>query len=294
MVIPPTSGPGSQITPIGPRIACKFCDSTLTVRYGLTSTRRQRYLCHGCRRTFVDNGAPPGMRFPIHVIATALNQFYEAASLHWIRRHLMLQHGVQPDHANIRRWILRYTRQAVMALAGMRPAAGKIWAADETRLTTRAAGSQVVWLWDIMDVQSRFLLATGFSAKRAALDFDALLDLAARRASAWPEEVFADVLIPQIEATQGRMPQPLREGAVPPAFEVRPSTNAARRTLAVLRDRNPILQRLGNRNTAHLVVSGWAVHYNFFRPHPGLGGRTPAEAAQVNSPLKNWADVVTM
>lgn len=294
MVVPPASRADPPLTQLGGRIACKFCDSLLTVRYGLTSTKRQRYLCHGCRRTFVDNDAPPGMRYPVPVIASALNQFYEAASLHWIRRHLMLQHGMQPDHANIRRWILRYTRQAVMSLSGIRPQVGRVWAADETRLSTRSSGSQVVWLWDIMDTETRFLLATGFSAKRSALDFDALLDLAARRAAGWPELVFADVLVPQIEATQGRFVSASREGMVGRSFEVRPSTNSARRVLGVLRDRNPILQRLGNRNTAHLVVSGWAVHYNFFRPHPGLGGKTPAEAAQVNTPLKNWSDVVTL
>ena len=233
------------------------------------------------------------MRYPTLVIASALNQFYEAASLHWIRRHLMLQHGMQPDHANIRRWILRYTRQAVIALSGIRPRTGKTWVADETRLTTRAYGLQGVWLWDIMDIETKFLLVTGFSAKRSALDFDALLDLAARRASTWPDTVLTDVLVPQIETTQGRsVAGPA--GIVSSSFEVRPLTNPSRRILGVVRDRNPILQRLGNRNTAHLVVSGWAVHYNFFRPHPELGGKTPAEAAGVQSPLKSWADVVKM
>ncbi|MDO8577503.1 MAG: hypothetical protein Q7R55_01390 [Candidatus Wildermuthbacteria bacterium] len=187
---------------------------------------------------------------------------------------------MQPDHANIRRWIIRYTRQAVFALSGIRPQAGKVWMADETRLTTHVSGSRAVWLWDIMDIKTRFLLATGFSAKRSALDFDALLDLAARRAGILPDTVLADVLIPRIDTTRG--------------FKVDPSIKSARRMLGVLRDRNPIVQRLGNRNVAHLVVSGWAVHYNFFRPHLELEGKTPAEAAGVEPPLKNWADVVGM
>lgn len=244
-------------------------------------------------KTFADNGAPPGMRYPVPVIASALNQFYEAASLHQISKYLRLQYGMGPDHANIRRWIFRYTRQAVIALSGIRPQASKTWVVDETRLITRAYGSQTMWFWDIIDIETRFLLATGFSAKRSALDFNALFDLAARRTSIRPGTVLADVLIPQIEATQGRFVSG-GEGVVASSFEVRPSTDSARLMLGVLRDRNPILQRLGNRNTAHLVVSGWAVHYNFFRPHPELGSKTPAEAAGIQSSLKSWADVVAM
>ena len=40
------------------------------------------------------------------------------------------------------------------------------------------------------------------------------------------------------------------------------------------------------------VMDGWLVHYNFFRPHEALKGRTPAWAAGVRFPYANWADVV--
>jgi hypothetical protein len=41
-----------------------------------------------------------------------------------------------------------------------------------------------------------------------------------------------------------------------------------------------------------IVTDGWLVHYNFFRPHSALGGKTPAEAADAEAPFKSWADVV--
>ena len=279
-------------SPVKP--VCRYCGAFVVVRFGLTPNRkRQRYLCRNCYKTFTDNGAAPGMRYPSLVIASALNQFYEAASLHWVCRHLMLQYGMQPDHANIRRWISRYTRQAVIALSGARAQVGKIWAASETRIMTRASMSRAVWLWDIVDIETRFLLATGFSMKKSVLDFGVLLDLATRRTNTWPDVILTDELIPQIGATQGQLVAG-REGMAASSFTVRVSTGQARRILGVLRDRSQILQRLGNRNTAHLAVSGWAVHYNFFRPHPRLGGKTPAEAAGIQSPLKSWEDVVKM
>ena len=33
------------------------------------------------------------------------------------------------------------------------------------------------------------------------------------------------------------------------------------------------------------------MHYNHFKEHHGLNGRTPAEAAQVNAPFTEWADI---
>lgn len=39
-------------------------------------------------------------------------------------------------------------------------------------------------------------------------------------------------------------------------------------------------------------IDGWLAHYNLFRPHEGLGGKTPAEAAGIEAPFKSWKDVV--
>lgn len=44
--------------------------------------------------------------------------------------------------------------------------------------------------------------------------------------------------------------------------------------------------------TSLLFLDGWLVHYNFFRPHEALGGKTPAEKAGITFPLENWLDVI--
>lgn len=44
--------------------------------------------------------------------------------------------------------------------------------------------------------------------------------------------------------------------------------------------------------SALLILDGWLVYYNFFRPHESLGDKTPAEKAGLDFPLKNWLDVV--
>lgn len=44
--------------------------------------------------------------------------------------------------------------------------------------------------------------------------------------------------------------------------------------------------------TAQLFLDGWLIHYNFFRPHSSLNGRTPAEMAGIKFPYKYWADII--
>jgi putative transposase len=120
-------------------VECKFCNSSNLVRYGVSSGGGQRYLCKSCKRTFVDNDAPPGMRFPADVIASALNLFYEGASLEAIRRHIKLEHFDYPGHATVYDWIVKYTKKAVKGVGDIQVQTGDIWVADETVL--RVAGS---------------------------------------------------------------------------------------------------------------------------------------------------------
>lgn len=220
------------------------------------------------------------MKSPMFVIASALTKFYQDAdSLHGIRCSLLREHGVHPQTSNIRKWTISYARQATMALAGARPQVGQEWAICETYAIMRMRGSSsnIVWLCDIMDTQTRFLLATGISMRHDVLDFKALFDLALRRAGSKPEVVFADTAIP-IEGD----------------FKIRASTNSVQCVLEALKSRTLILRRLMNHRTPHLIASGWAVNYNFFHPLPELGGKTPAEAAGVRTTFKSWADVVVM
>ena len=42
----------------------------------------------------------------------------------------------------------------------------------------------------------------------------------------------------------------------------------------------------------NMRLDGWLVHYNYFKPHESLKGRTPAEAAGITDADKNRMDVV--
>ena len=91
-------------------IECKLCGLANLVRFGTDHKGSQRFHCKTCGYTFTDNDAPPGMRFPAEVIASALDQFYESSSLHKIQRSLRLNFGVKVAHTTILRWVAKYPR----------------------------------------------------------------------------------------------------------------------------------------------------------------------------------------
>jgi hypothetical protein len=75
-------------------------------------------------------------------------------------------------------------------------------------------------------------------------------------------------------------------------FRVQPNTNLVERFHGTLKDRTKVMRGLKKKETARLLMNGWLVHYNFFRPHEALGDKTPAEKARIDFPYKNWLDVV--
>ena len=121
-------------------IRCKFCDSIDIYRFGYTKKGTQRYICTDCGRTFVDNKAPPRMRFPAEAIALALNLFYESASLAKIQRQVELTYGLRPDRMTVYRWIVRYSQKAVKALSDVPVKVDSTWVADETVIKLKEKG----------------------------------------------------------------------------------------------------------------------------------------------------------
>lgn len=274
-----------------PVIECKTCASRRVVRFGVTEKGNQRYRCKSCGRTMLDNDAPARMRYSADAIALALDQFYQASSLQATRRRLETETGEAPDPSNIYRWILKYTRAAVEALESLPVRAGKTWVADET--VCRMKGGRLARFFDCLDLESRFLLASHLPDAPHSREIDLLLEAARHGAGRAPEVVITDTLGMRLKTT--RSPFAVRsrseyagEHAVPP------SPAADEWFQGMLQQRTKVVRALAQRENAVLAMKGWRVHYNFFRPHPGLGGRVPAEAAGVERlPFRSWSDVVT-
>lgn len=272
-------------------LECKFCDSIDVVRYGLTAKGKQRFLCQKCKRTFVTVDAPERMRYSTEVIASAINQFYESASLHKIRRQLKLDFEVMPDHTTILDWVTRYTKRAIKKFEPYKPRTGNTWVADETVLKLKSGGGEKVWLFDCLDEDTRFLLASHLTPNRYTRDAQTLMEKAETRTDKIPKTVITDKLRSYLDAIERTWGADTKHHQASP-FTLGRSTRSVERLHGTLKDRTKVMRSLANRESAKLVMDGWSIHYNFFRPHQGLKGKTPSEVARIESSCKSWADIV--
>jgi len=265
---------------------CKFCRSTEIVKNG-TRKGRQYWLCKQCGKGFVDNKAIPGMRYPTENIGSALWQFYCGSSLNDIRGYIEQHTGNRPSDSTIFNWVKRFSEVAIDEAKKHTPKVGDTWVADETVVKI---GGKNWWLWDIIDADTRFLLATHLSQTRTIKDAQKLMEKAYNRTGKIPRIIYTDKLasyLDGIELTFGAGTKHKQGGP----FGVQNNTNLIERFHGTLKDRLKVMRGLKSPETADFLINGWLVFYNYIRPHESLDDKTPAEVAKVTLPFKNWLEV---
>jgi len=265
-------------------IICKSCNSTRVRKYGLYKGV-QRYFCNDCGSKFKNDDTLFHMKTPANHVSSALNMYYEGMSIKAIRRNLQQEYGNMPSTATIYEWIMKYTQYATDSIKGFEPKKiGDTWIADETVLEI---DGQNVWLWDIIDDKTRFLLATRISRSRTTRDAQMLIDRAVKTAGKEPRAVITDKLASYLDVDYGDDTEH-RQGGI---ARVEDNTQKIERFHETLKQRTKVMRGLKNIETALDFVNGWLVHYNYLRPHTALEDKTPAEVAGIEFPYKNWADI---
>jgi len=265
---------------------CKYCGSERVRKYG-TYKGTQYYFCNDCKRKFCNPDAIPKMQYSTSQIADALNMYYEGMSLKEIRRNFIQQHNEYISDGTIWNWIGRFSKPVIMEAAKYKPNAGSLWVADETVVDIDGRN---IWFWDIIDTKTRFLIASHMSYSRTTKDAEALMRQAYIRTGKAPRVIYTDKLrayLDGIELTFGADTQHKRGSP----FNVEVNTNLIERFHGTIKSRTKVMRGLHTVESARLFLDGWLVHYNFFRPHMSLKDMTPAQAAGIHFPFRNWKDV---
>jgi transposase-like protein len=269
-------------------IECKYCNSNNVIKYG-TQSDTQLYYCKDCQRKFKDDDSLFGGRVSANDVSSALLEYYSGLSVNDIRRRILQEKGYEPAQSTVYQWIDKYTQAAVDYYSQFKPNVGDTWIADETVL--HLDGGIDVWLWDVIDEDTRFLLASKMSYRRTIEDAKILFELAYRRAGKEPKVIVTDKLNLYPEAVSQVFGGKSEHSRSSPFVEKDGSTRRIERWHETLKERTKVLYGLRNPNSALAFLDGFFAYYNFIRPHEGLDHRTPAEAAGIKYNVKTWADV---
>jgi len=228
------------------------------------------------------------MRYPIEDIASAIYLYYTGSSLNEIRRHTEQQRNILPSDSAIYGWVNQFTKIALDEANKHKPEVGDTWMADETVLDI---GGKKLWLWDIIDSDTRFLLASYLSSSRKIKDCQRLMELASQRAGKAPRVVITDKLASYIDGIELTFGADTKHKPSKPFID-KDSTNLIERFHGTLKDRTKVMRGLKSPKTAQTFIDGFLVYYNFFRPHESLNDKTPAQVARIKFPYQNWLEVV--
>jgi len=269
-------------------ITCKYCNSKAISKYGKYNNV-QLYWCKICKRKFKGDDALFHMKVPSSYISSALSMYYAGMSFNDIRSLLQQEHGYYPSKSVVYQWVDKYTDIAINHFRSYQPKLGDTWVADETMLDLD--GNRKIWFWDIIDADTRYLIASRVSISRTTEDAQLLMEKAYKVAGKAPRVVITDKLrayLDGIELTFGSDTEH-RQGR--PFTIAEDSTNLIERWHGLLKDRTKVMRAFKDIDTLIQFTDGFLVYYNYFKPHISLDGKTPAEVACIDYDVKNWADV---
>ena len=268
-------------------VNCPGCGHNQVIKNG-NQAGQQRYQCKACKKQFRANGKSTGRRIPDEQAGGAVRMYFGGMSYKQIGETMADLYDIpEPSKASVYEWVTDFGQQAVKEMAKHPAQVGDTWVADEMMVQV---GGEKYWNWNVMDEDTRYILASYLSKNRDTAAARAVMRKAKANSAVTPTEIKTDKWRAYLRAIREEFPDTKHVQSQGLTAEV--NNNRSERLQGTFRQRTKTLRGLEHRESGQRYLDGWVLDYNLFREHEGLGGRTPGEAAKVNAPFQEWADVV--
>jgi transposase-like protein len=289
------------------RVVCDSCGSPEVVCRGIRRNKSgdaQTYVCKSCGRRFVGRGGFSKRRADPMNIARSLDLYFRGMSIRKVREYLEQVERLSVSHMTIYRWVVHYSKLASEWMDTQGARTSDRWHIDETVVNVNGKNE---YLWNVLDHETRFLLATHVSDNRSLANTRTPL----RRAKAVTPDRPVDVLSDGMNAYPlavgkelGRKatalddPKHVQSGRFNPhkrvpSIRAPESNNRIERFHGTEKERFKVMRAFDGEPGTAVLAEGLRVHYNLVREHQALG-MTPGEAAGI--PTGNgfkWLAILT-
>ena len=269
---------------------CKFCLSDSAKPCG--SAKGSKLLrCSECNRRYVENDNLPKMRVNKHAIVTAISLYFDGLSVRKVSRQLESIFGEKVSQVTIWKWVQKYSKLVSEYTKTLSPQLGGKWHHDETVI--RCDGRNE-WFWEMIDEDTRFLVASHLSETRTLEDTIATFSKAVEIAKSKPKTLFVDgshtydrafnkVFYSRYKADKVELVK--RVG-----IRSRETNNIVERLHETVKERTRPMRGFKNEDSARIILEGYVANYNYARPHLSLKGKTPGQQAGVE--VKGWKQLI--
>ncbi len=269
-------------------VNCPDCHGDKVKKHGFQKGE-QRYFCKTCKKAFRAGGKAEGRRMDAELMGSAIRDYFDGKSYKKIAEALKTEYDLpnEPSKATIYEWVRDYTANALKQMDGRKAKTGGHWVADEMMVDV---GGQKMWLWNVMDSKTRYILASHLTPRRDANAARVVLRKAALAADTPPKTITTDKLKSYMPAVKNVLPESRHVQSE--GIRADNNNNLSERLQGTFRDRTKTLRGMDSRKTGQHYLDGWVLNYNLFRNHESLRNQTPGHRAKVEPPFKEWADVV--
>jgi len=212
-------------------------------------------------------------------ITGAMQLYFTGESLRNVQKFLRLQ-GVNVSHVAVYKWIRKYVRLMEKYLDRITPKVSDTWRADEILVKFRG---NMKYVFALMDDETRFWIAHEVADSKYIHDARTLLRNGKELAGKRPLTLITDGMGGYAEAFRKEywtLKAPKSKHIRHIVFDGDRNNNKMERMNGEIRDREKIMRGLKIPDTP--TVPGYRICHNYLRPHEGLKGKTPAEAAGIN------------
>jgi len=234
------------------------------------------------------------MEYNPKVVTLALDLYFKGVSLRKITDHVKQFYGLKVHFSTILRWIQKYVQLMKEYVKGFTPQVSDIWHVDEMAVNVKG---QYRWLWNLMDNDTRFILAMQMSKSREIPDARKVFAEAKSVAKVKPQIVVTDGLRAYEDAFNKEfftLRSPRTKHLRLASIRDKVNNNPIERFHGTVRERDKVMRALKNDEPTNQIIEGFRIYYNFLRPHMGLNGKTPAEVANINLELEDnkWLSLI--
>jgi transposase-like protein len=262
--------------------SCLYCYSKNLVKDGVRHTKAgidvQRFSCKDCGKRFVQNLGFERIKATPQFVTSALQLYFSGESLRNTQKFLALQ-GVKVSPQTIHNWISKYVGLMEKYLDQITPQLSDTWRADELYLKIKG---NMKYLFATLDNDTRFWIAQQVSDTKGTSDIRPLLHESQEVAGKRPETFITDGAANFHRAWKKEFQYNHGNGGVHIShitLHGDHNNNKMESFNGELRSREKVMRSLKRADTP--ILKGLQIYHNFFRPHMGLNGLTPAEASGI-------------
>jgi putative transposase len=284
-----------KIEPITDSSKCIYCGSEHIVKDGVRhnqSGKIQVFYCKGCQMHFTVNLGFEKMKHNPQAITTAMQLYFSGESFRKTQHSLELL-GFKVTHKTVYQWVKKYIGMMEKYLDRITPKVGDTWRTDELYLKVKG---DMKYLFAMLDSETRFWIAQQVAQHKGTSDVRPIFKESKEVAQKLPKTFisdgaanFHDAYRKEFLDTFGEKPSPVHIRHIRIAGDN--NNDQMEAFNGELRDREKTMRSLKKDDSP--VIKGMQVFHNYIRPHIGLNGKTPAEAAGIKVEGENkWLTII--